>query len=138
MLSTTPISVIMTKEVVLLDIDDSLTEVERVFGNHNLRHAPVLHRGQLAGMLSLIDLRRNLEASEEKGIKRSAKAGALMTADPVSVQVSATIHQVATLFTEGEFHALPVLEGDRVVGIVSTTDVIKFLMESIESLEKED
>lgn len=138
MISSTPVSAIMTKDVVVLDVDDSLTEAERVFGNHNLRHAPVLHGGQLVGMLSLIDLRRSLQAGDEKLNRRSGKVGVLMTPDPVSIQVSATVHQVATLLTEDEFHAIPVLEGDRVVGIVSTTDVIRFLIESVESLEAED
>lgn len=138
MLVSTPIAKIMTEDVVVLDINDSLTEVEFVFRNHNLRHAPVLQNGRLVGMLSLVDLRRNLETEDEERKRSSAKVGALMTADPINVQVNATVHQVAILLTEDEFHALPVLDGDRIVGIVSTTDVIRFLIESIEEMEKND
>jgi predicted transcriptional regulator len=138
MISSTPISQIMTKEVIVIDKNDSLIEVERIFGNHSLRHAPVLHQGELVGMLSLVDLRRNLQAEPSDVLSmRAARVEELMTSDPVSLQTNATIQEVATLFTEGDFHAIPILDGDQVVGIVSTTDVIKFLMESVSDLEND-
>lgn len=124
----------MTRDVIVLDVNDSLTEAEVIFGNHNLRHAPVLSRGQLVGMLSLVDLRRSLDFDESTQM-RLAKVGQLMTPDPVSVQVGATITDVAHLFMEDDFHAIPVLDGIRVVGIISTTDIIRYLIESLEDRE---
>ena len=136
MKSETSVSIIMTKEVITLDINDSLTEAERIFGNHSLRHAPVLKGGQLVGMLSLVDLRRSLEFEENLvPPKRRVHVGQLMSVDPVSVQVDKTIREVAHLFLEDEFHAVPVLDGQRVVGIVSTTDVIRFLLDNMEAEE---
>lgn len=134
--STSPISQIMTKEVIVLNSNDSLTEAERIFGNHNLRHAPVLRQNELVGMLSLVDLRRSLEFDEISS-RRLTRVGELMTPDPVSVQVGATIADVAQLFMEDDFHAIPVLEGIRVVGIISTTDIIRYLLESLQELEAE-
>ncbi|NND34225.1 MAG: CBS domain-containing protein [Saprospiraceae bacterium] len=131
MLSKTPISQIMTKDVVVLDINDNLTEAERVFGNRSLRHAPVLDNGQVVGMLSLVDLRRNLQVDDQpEAFMRASRVGDLMTPDPVSVQVNASVLEVASIFTGDDFHAIPVLEGDRIAGIVSTTDIIKFLIDS--------
>lgn len=135
--SNTSIADIMTKEVIVLDANDSLTEAERVFGNHNLRHAPVILRNELVGMLSLVDLRRSLEFDDDIATKRLAKVGQLMTPDPVHVQIGATLEDAAKLFMEDDFHAIPVLDGNRVVGIVSTTDVIRFLLESLKDLEEE-
>jgi len=133
---STPISTIMTKEVIVIDINASLTEAERVFGDHSLRHAPVLQGGQLVGMLSLIDLRRSMEVEESNvAQKRMVKVSQLMTPDPVSVQIDATVKEVAHLFMEDEFHAVPVLDGQRVLGIVSTTDVIRFLVEGLEKVK---
>ena len=133
MKNETPVSVIMTKDVITVDINDSLTEAERMFGNHSLRHAPVLKSGQLVGMLSLVDLRRSLEFEENLiPPNRRVHVGQLMSVDPISVQVDTTIREVAHLFLEDEFHAVPVLDGQRVVGIVSTTDVIRFLLENME------
>ncbi len=137
MRSSTPISDIMSTSVISFDVNDSLLEVERTFGNHNLRHAPVLEEGQLVGMLSLLDIRRKLGPEGDDTHPRiSAKVGELMTQDPIHVQVSASVSEVAAIFIEDNFHAIPVLEGDRVVGIVSTTDIIRFLLEIVKEMEE--
>ena len=139
MLSKTPISQVMTKDVIVIDINDSLTEAERIFGNRSLRHAPVLQNGKLVGMLSLVDLRRNLHGDQPEVLTtKSAKVGDLMTSDPVSMQIGVSVGAVAQRFTEDDFHAIPILDADRVVGIVSTTDIIKFLLESVEELESKE
>ena len=46
-----------------------------------------------------------------------------------SVSSGTTIKEVAEILSENEFHALPVLENDNLVGIVTTTDLIKYLLE---------
>ena len=55
-----------------------------------------------------------------------------MTRNPVSVNSEATLREVAEILTENNFHALPVLEGDKIVGIISTSDLIQYLMENVE------
>lgn len=133
----TSISEIMTKEVLVLDVNDTIREVSETFRNHFLRHAPVVSNGELVGMFSLIDAKTREPGSGEDAFEfddryLSWHVKKLMTPDPVSVQVDATIAEVGKLFTENDFHAVPVLEGERVVGIVSTTDIIRFLLESTE------
>ncbi len=49
----------------------------------------------------------------------------IMTRDVVTVEVSAPMSEVRTLLTTGKFHHLPVVEGDQLVGIVSTNDLIR-------------
>lgn len=81
-------------------------------------------------MLSWIDLKK-LPVSDVDGIMTSngkIVASELMTREPVSVQTDDTLEELAEIFTENEFHAVPVLEGSRIVGIVSTTDVIKYFL----------
>ena len=53
----------------------------------------------------------------------------VMTKDLMTVQSSDTIHRVADILSENEFHALPVVEEKKLVGIVTTTDLIKYLVE---------
>jgi len=66
-------------------------------------------------------------------IKSNGKVvvGELMTRDPVSVQADDTVGELAEIFTENDFHAVPVMEGERIVGIVSTTDLIRFFLERL-------
>jgi CBS domain-containing protein len=47
----------------------------------------------------------------------------------VTVSPDTTIKEVAEILASREFHALPVCEGDLLVGIVTTKDLIKYLIE---------
>ncbi len=134
-----PVSDIMTKDVMILDRGDLLRDAINTFNNHNIRHAPVVFKNELVGMLSWIDLERlptpSLLKSEEVAIGNEAPryitVGQAMTPDPVSVQVGDPVRDIARIFTESDFHALPVLDGERIVGIISTTDLIRFFLEEL-------
>ena len=136
MLDNTTVSSIMTKDVFVLDANDPVREAGRTFRNHHLRHAPVVSNGELVGMLSLVDLEK--EDREESSIDTQfmpLMINQVMSPNPVSIQAHATIRQLATLFTENDFHAVPVLDGDRVAGIVTTTDVIRFFLECCDEMK---
>ncbi|MEO1257576.1 MAG: CBS domain-containing protein [Bacteroidota bacterium] len=137
MKNRTLVEEIMNRDVMALNMNDTVREAENTFRNHFLRHAPVMANGELVGMLSLVDMktRTGLEDTQTT----SSGSGILplmvrdvMTPDPVSVQASATVVEAARLFAENEFHALPVLDGDRIAGIISTTDVIRHFLEEME------
>lgn len=135
MLNKTPVSTIMTKDVFLLEAGDTLRDAENTFRNHSLRHAPVCSGGDLVGMLSLIDLKhQDEEGSGAFGVESKYTpmlVHQVMTSDPISVQVSASITEVAEIFTENDFHAIPVLDGEKIVGIVSTTDIIRCFLDNL-------
>ena len=57
----------------------------------------------------------------------------IMAGNPVTVEASEPIKNVAEMLTEREFHAMPVLENGKLAGIVTTTDVIKFLLQNQDS-----
>ena len=140
MILDTPVSTIMTEDVFIIGAGDPLREVANTFNNHNIRHAPVTSQGKLVGMLSWIDLKKipaggvleGIDAGEDFG---KANVATVMTRDPMSIQAGDTIGDLAQLLSEHEFHAVPVLEGARIVGIVSTTDLIRFFLESLAAVE---
>ncbi|MBL7781713.1 MAG: CBS domain-containing protein [Saprospiraceae bacterium] len=130
MLLDTPIGKLMTEDVIVIEAHDQLRDIVSTFNNHGIRHAPVVQNGRLVGMLSWIDLKK-LPVSDADGIMTNngkIVASELMSREPVSVQTDDTLEELAEIFTENEFHAVPVLEGSRIVGIVSTTDVIKYFL----------
>lgn len=53
----------------------------------------------------------------------------VMTKDVKVVQKDDTIYDVAIILSKNEFHSLPVLENEKLVGIVTTTDLIKYLVD---------
>lgn len=126
----------MTRDVFILGAGDPLWQAAITFNDHNLRHAPVTAQGRLVGMLSLVDLKQVPSTGLLDGADGSADQGKqlvadVMSRDPQSVQAGDPVRDLAQLFTENEFHAVPVLEGSRIVGIVSTTDLIRFFLEEL-------
>ncbi len=131
-----PITTIMTKDVITLNpIADSLEKAEFLFKKHKIRHIPIVENAKVIGMLSYNDLLRVsfVDAVLEKQIDTVVYS--LFTIDQVmvknvfSVSVTATIKEVAEMLAKHEFHALPVVDNDELVGIVTTTDLINYLLE---------
>ena len=53
-----------------------------------------------------------------------------MTSNPHCASPSATVEEVARQLASGEFHALPIVEEEKIVGIVTTADLIKFFLDN--------
>ena len=85
-------------------------------------------------MVSIVDIRKSLpDMDEEESQDDGITVSDIMTYDPMTIQSNQSMKDAAKLFLDNEFHAVPVLQGDDLVGIISTTDVIQFLMDELES-----
>ncbi len=132
-----PVSTIMTKNVVKLHLSDDLTKAESLFKKHHIRHIPVVNGSLIVGMLSYTDLLRISFADaideEEQEIDvmvyNMFSIEQVMAKNLVKVSPDTSIREVAQILSKSEFHALPIVEGDLLVGIVTTTDLIKYLLE---------
>jgi len=110
---------IMTKDVVTLAPGMPVSEARDALLHYRIHGAPVVDAaGQLMGMVSFVDL--------------SAKPGRqvrdVMTADPVCVGVDAAVEEAAALMLDQMVRRIPVVEGGRVVGIVSAADIIQLFL----------
>jgi len=131
-----PISHIMTKNVLTVKATDNLHEVIDLVKRNHIRHLPVLEGHNVVGIISRTDINRltfsslfeNQEGADE-AILEMLTIPQVMTQKPRTVEVSMSIRDVAEILATEEYHALPVIEGDKLVGIVTTTDVIKYLLE---------
>lgn len=131
-----PVSHIMTKQVITVNHTHSLYDVEKLMKNKGIRHIPVVAGEKLVGMLSLTDLLRISFAdsySEKEGVVDTAVYNLLsieqvMVNNPQSVTPDTPIKEVAEILAHREFHALPVVENEKLVGIVTTTDLINYLL----------
>lgn len=133
----TPVSAIMTKKVITLNNADNLETAELLFKKHRIRHIPVVSGEEIIGMLSYTDLLRisfadavdDDEESVETMVYNMFTIGQVMAKNLISVPSTATIKQVAEILADREFHAIPVVDDGRLVGIVTTTDLINYLLE---------
>lgn len=135
-----PVKEIMTKDVYKVDADGQLTEAQKVFAKYRIRHVPVVRDDRLVGILSLTDLQRlsfgdsfgDYESEIDDSIADMLSIEQVMKHKPVTVSPDDSIKEVAELLTKAEFHALPVVEGDSLVGIVTTTDIIRYLLKEVD------
>ncbi|GAA0754003.1 CBS domain-containing protein [Psychroflexus lacisalsi] len=124
----------MTQNLVKLNLEDTLTKAESLFKSHKIRHLPVVNGDKIVGMLSYNDLLRIsfADATDDDGDTVETTVYDMFTLEQVMskqvsfVNASDPIEVAAELFITKDFHALPVLENDKLVGIVTTTDMIRF------------
>ncbi len=133
----TPISAIMTKEVITLSSTDDLMTAEKIFKKEHIRHIPVVSGKEIKGMLSYTDLLRisfadaidEEEADVDTVVYNMFTIDQVMAKNLVTVKSDTTIKEVAEILAKKEFHALPVVDNNELVGIVTTTDLINYLLE---------
>ncbi|MBT8316388.1 MAG: CBS domain-containing protein [Lutibacter sp.] len=135
-----PVSKIMTTKLVTLTLMDDLFKAEKLFKEHHIRHIPIVENEHIIGMLGFTDLERisfldAFDASETKidnAIYNMLNIGQLMVKNLIKVNSSTTIKSVVEILSKNEFHALPVVENNILVGIVTTTDILKYLLNQYE------
>ena len=132
-----PISQIMTTNVVTLTTKDDLVTAEETFKKHRIRHIPIVSGDTVLGILSYTDLMRisfadaidDDEYEVDTMVYNMFSIEQVMVKDVVSVPPTATVKEVAQFLAQKEFHALPVVYEGKLVGIVTTTDLIRYLLE---------
>ena len=132
-----PVSKIMTSNLVLLNLTDTLEKAEGLFKKHNIRHIPVVNNNKVEGMLSYTDLLRisfaDAAYEEDENVDTIVynmfTLKQVMVKTVTCVKASDTIYDLAKILAKENFHALPVEEDGKLVGIVTTTDLITYLLE---------
>ncbi len=134
-MATAPISEIMTKEVITADEKDSLNSVVDLFKKYRIRHIPIVTNQEVIGIVSRSDINRltfgalfDADESTDDAILSMLSIAQVMTANPTTVALETPIRNVAQIFANSEFHALPVVVGHKIVGIVTTTDIIRYML----------
>jgi CBS domain-containing membrane protein len=135
-----PVRKIMTDCMEVVGPETKLSLARRHFFNGLYHHLPVVSPdGVLLGLLSSNDLLSlSCEAYGVEGKKMDAVIDAqfrlteVMGRDLITIGPDEPVSHAAQLLSEGSFHALPVVDEDgRLLGIVTSTDLIVFLLDSL-------
>jgi predicted transcriptional regulator len=136
----TKIKSLEMKPVVTVSVKTPLREIIEVMEEHNINHLPVLGWGDMiAGIVSKHDVYRNLlklsvsttgKTYSEKMLN-SVLAEEMMTLDVAELGPEDTIQEAADVLLKGEFHACPVVENYKVIGILTAKDIMKHISEDL-------
>jgi acetoin utilization protein AcuB len=113
----------MTKEPITVEPEDLLIRASHKMQTGGFRHLPVVSEGRLVGIITDRDLR------EHHGILEHTKINDVMTKKPVTTTPAATLEEAAQILLERQIGGLPVVANGRLVGIISTSDIIKAFLE---------
>lgn len=130
-----PVSRIMTETVVVIEDDRPVSEALECFLHYPIHHLPVVHHGRLAGMLNAADVTQ-LESLVPAGTVDRAgyldvrfTIAQLMRQPVISLPAHASLAEAAEKLIEAGIHAVPIVDArDHVLGIVSTTDIMRSLL----------
>ena len=133
---------LMQSNVIKISEDTLAKDAYELMRTHGLRHLPVVNReNQLAGIVSDRDIlnvavifKKQPQSPEEYLIDDKLKARDVMTAEPVTVSPDHDLGQALDLILSLAISSLPVIEGSKLVGIVTSTDMLLLLKKLSKSL----
>jgi acetoin utilization protein AcuB len=133
---------IMQTTLVTITPATTLPEAIRLAKHRGIRHLPVLEDGRLVGIVSDRDLKRamaspatSLETRELLYLLERLQVEEIMTRAVITVGPDASIGSAARLMVQEKIGALPVTEGERLVGLITETDVLRLVVDRLDPVE---
>ena len=108
-----------------------LSAAVKILGERRIGAVLVMSSGRIEGILSERDIVRVL--SERGATVLDEPVSGVMTRKVVSCRQSDTVSAIMEMMTLGKFRHLPVVDGDRVVGLISIGDVVKWRVKEFEN-----
>lgn len=133
---------VMQAHPVTATLETRLPQLVRLLQRRGFRHLPVLDGGKLVGIISDRDLKQSMvsaasmtEGRERDRLLDELTAGQIMARAVVTIGPTIGVDEAARLMATRKISALPVTEGDRLVGIVTETDVLQLFVRAMGVLE---
>ena len=131
------VSDLMTANVVTLRAEDDLAALHDLMTERQIRHVPIVDaEGDLVGLVSHRDLLRyalsrasELPVDAQRALLRHLRVEEVMIADPEVTEADADIREAAQIMLDNKYGCLPVVEGARLVGILTEADFVRFVSE---------
>lgn len=134
-----PVTKIMSRHLVTVHHGDPISKVRRIIRDEGVHHVPVVSGDQLLGLISYSDILRVSfgdafnadERAVDATLDHTMTIEQLMARDVTTLTEQSTIREAAELLAQGKFHSLPVVSGRKLVGMVTSSDLIRHLVEKL-------
>ena len=121
---------IMTRHPETIRNDETLAKAKQMMDVAGFRRLPVVRDGQVVGMITERDLRAH------SGYLESTKVDAVMSTPVVSVGPESTVQEATRLMLHHKIGGLPVVDKGKLVGVVTTIDMLRAFLQVVETDEK--
>jgi acetoin utilization protein AcuB len=125
----------MTTSVVTISKNTTLPQARQIMLQHNIRHLPVVDDGELVGIVTWGDIRResasnatSLTPWELNTILDALPVRRFMTASPLTVTPLTGVARAAQIMVEEKIGGLPVMDQGRLVGIITESDIMRIVV----------
>jgi acetoin utilization protein AcuB len=115
----------MTRTPVIVAPNDTLAQAQEKLRNGGFRQMPVVDNGHLVGIITDRDIRRHGRHSAV------AKVQSAMTSELITASPPMPIEEAAQLMLRHKIGGLPVVQGDELVGIISTSDILQAFVDIV-------
>ena len=130
-----PVKNYMIKEVLCVHPGDNLEKVKQIFDEKSIHHLPVLDGESIVGLVSKSDmlffLRGFTQSKEDRFINEARltafRVDEIMTRSLFFVEPGDSLRDALQIFLKNRFHAVPVVSGGKLEGILTTFDIIRHL-----------
>jgi acetoin utilization protein AcuB len=133
----------MSRPVISVSPDEPINEVLAMFRNEHIRRAPVMKEGKLVGIVSERDLLNaspstatTLSVWEMNYLISKVKIKTVMTKKVITVDAATPIEEAARIMADKKIGGLPVMSANKVVGMITETDLFKILLELMGARQK--
>ena len=114
------VSEIMNKEPITISPETRVGQALKLMQQHQIRHLPVIKDDFMVGWISARTLREVLLASMLEIIT----VGDVMVEAPISVTPDTSVEEAARLVHEHRIGGMPVLDGEKLVGVITVNDLL--------------
>ncbi len=124
---------IMPEKMVTVSAGDTLSTVEDIMTLGRVRHMPVVQGGSLVGVVSERDLLRaslstlsSFGSDQRRAFLQAVEIARVMSTPPITIEPDETVEAAARIMAEEKIGCLPVVQGQRLLGLITETDVLRY------------
>jgi acetoin utilization protein AcuB len=133
----------MSHPVITVSPDTPIMDALRLMESEHIRRAPVVKDGKLVGIVAQKDLLNaspspvtSLSVWEIHDLVSKITVKRVMTPKVITIQEDTPLEEAARLMADHKIGGLPVLHGDKIIGIITETDIFKTFLELLGAREK--
>ncbi|MEA3221757.1 MAG: CBS domain-containing protein [Thermodesulfobacteriota bacterium] len=130
---------LMKRQVVTIGPDEPIKSAIKKMEAGGFRKIPVVEGSRLIGIITDRDLRQATsspvifhEVSYDEYLLTEINVGSCMTKNPITIRPDADIIEAARIVEDKKIGGLPVVDGDALVGIITISDLINYLIGTLE------